>query len=95
MKGHLWYLTQELLPLALFSNLEEQQKHTIVEVLNQHQNNRRGTGLGKPCFPTLPTEVTVDLAKFAVQDSYLYFHILRLDTAFLHIPVAKWVQKHC
>jgi len=87
MKGHLLYFTEELLPLALFSNLEEQQKHIIDEVLSQHLNNtttsevnslkRRGTGLGKPCFLTLTAEVTVDLAKFAGKDSYLFFHILR------------------
>jgi len=54
---------------------------------------RRGSGFEKFYFPTLPTEVTVDLAKFAGQDNYLFFHILRLDTAFLHIPVSNWAQE--
>ena len=90
------YRTQELLPLALFSDLEEEHKENIVEVFKKHEHDygasprRTGAGYGKPSFSVLPKEATVDLAKFAGKDSFLIFNILKLDAAFLHTPVSEW-----
>ena len=76
--GHLWYLTQELLPPALLSDLEEKHKENIMEVLKEHKHDsgasprRTGAGYGKSSFPGLPKEATVDLAKFAGKDSFLF-----------------------
>ena len=96
MNGHLWYLTQELLPLALFSNLEEELKENIVEVLKEHEHDtgasprRTGAEYGKPSFSVLSKEATVDRAKFTRKDSFLFFKILKLETAFLHTTVSEW-----
>ena len=95
MNGYLWYLTQKLFSLALISDLEEEHKENIVEVSKEHEHDsgasprRTGAGYGKPSFPVLPKEATVDLAKFAGKDSFV-FQILKLDTAFLQTPVSEW-----
>ena len=78
MNGYLWYLTQKLFSLALISDLEEEHKENIVEVSKEHEHDsgasprRTGAGYGKPSFPVLPKEATVDLAKFAGKDSFVF-----------------------
>ena len=70
-----------------------------MEVLKEHEHNsgacprRTGAGYGKPSFPALPKEATVDLAKFPRKDSFLFFKILKLDTAFLHTIVSEWHRR--
>ena len=54
---------------------------------------RIGAGYGKPSFTVLPKEAIVDLAKFAYKDGFMFFKILKLDTAFLRTPVSEWPGK--
>ena len=78
MNDYLWYLTQKPFPFALFSDLEEEHKENIVEVSKEHEHDsgasprRTGAGYGKPSFPVLPKEATVDLAKLAGKDSFVF-----------------------
>ena len=50
---------------------------------------RTGAGYDKPSFLVLPKESTADLERFVGKDSFLFFKILKLETAFLHTPVSE------
>ena len=88
LKNHLWYLTQELTPLALFSDqVKDSEKNNIVKVLQQYPqkdyiDNRHGAGFGKPSFPDVDA-ITNDLSKFVGSDSWQFFKLLDIDTSFL------------
>ena len=88
LKNHLWYLTQELTPLALFSDqVKDSEKNNIVKVLQQYPqkdyiDNRHGAGFGKPSFPDVDA-ITNDLSKFVGSVSWQFFKLLDIDTSFL------------
>ena len=97
IKNHLWYLTEELVPLALFSeevNNEEKQAMVIklLEYKEGKFKKRFGSGFGKPCFPTLEGKdlKTISLKDFVGQDSWQFFRILKIDTSFLYQPAERW-----
>ena len=66
-KRHLWYITTEMVPLALWSNkIPADERHALAErllavksdnafIIPQH---RFGTGFGKPRFPNAKTTST-------------------------------------
>ena len=96
---HLWYLTEELLPLVLFcSSVDNEEKSKIVEEIKQHEQTdkckgRVGTEFGKPKFPDILSQDDIEslaLSTFAGKDSWGFFRILRLDTAFLDKSVESW-----
>ena len=75
-KNHLWYLTEELIPLALFSStLNDDEKKRIAEeikkyVPSDHFQNRFRAAFGKPQFPDLPLNIMeVSLEQFVGKDS--------------------------
>ena len=59
---HIWYLTQELIPLSLFCrSVAVEAKQQIVDKLQQFEvtdvhSCMTGTGYGKPKFPALPSQ---------------------------------------
>ena len=94
---HMWYLTQELVPLCLFdshasTNLKTSVAYAIlasekVDTLQQ----REGSGYGKPVFPKVPNaDKDKKLSDFVGSDSRLFFKILGIDSEFLSQPVAEW-----
>ena len=95
---HHWYLTSEMVPLALFSELvPEQYRHDLATRLLQLRPEnmltapaeRFGTGYGKPKFPA---NISLDttLADLAGPDSWFIFCALKLDPVFLQLEVASW-----
>jgi len=99
---HLWYLTAEMVPLALFSNRTpsdelRQLADRLLAVKSQHghtQNipaERFGTGFGKPKFQPNITHGS-KLADFVTQDSWFMFSLLGLDTDFLTEEVSEWMR---
>jgi len=94
MKNHLWYLTEDLVPLALFDEEvppADRQKlaHNITAFEKMELPQKRiGTGFGKPVFPGIHT-VLDDLAG---PDSWLFFSLLRIDPSFLYRPVESWAE---
>lgn len=95
---HLWYLTGELVPLALFSSRvpdddKRQLADKLVEVKPtenlQIPTDRFGTGFGKPKFPSKVTSSST-LADFVTTDSWYFFHLLQLDSSFLVEEVGDW-----
>ena len=99
-KRHLWYLTEEMVPLALFSSVvPHDHRRALADRLLEVQpdfpvtnpQGRFGTGLGKPRFPDDLTEKTT-LADFVGPDSWYLFHHLKLDWAFLVTDVQEWTN---
>ena len=99
-KLHLWYLTEEMVPLALFSSkVPSEQRRALADKLLAVRPtteqvtplNRFGVGFGKPVFPSAVT-LTTTLADLAGPDSWFIFHILQLRPEFLSNDVVDWPQ---
>lgn len=97
---HLWYLTGELIPLALFSSntpahecrlLADQLLQKRPDTPRQLPQNRFGTGFGKPRFPT-EVNLGSKLADFVTEDSWFFFHVLKLEAGFLSLDVSEWPE---
>lgn len=93
--NHTWYLTEELVPLALFSrDLSVTEKDGIAQKLLSLQSkeeplfNRYGSGFGKPHFPSV--DATSQLSSFIGKSSWQFFRILNISTDFLQLPSSEW-----
>ncbi|KAJ4925994.1 hypothetical protein JOQ06_008179, partial [Pogonophryne albipinna] len=87
LERHRWYLTSEMLSLALFSSkVSNEDKRALASAILEHKpadlpmhipEQRFGTGFGKPKFPTLlPTTSLADLAN---KDCWFGMHQLHID----------------
>ena len=70
--NRLWYLTEELLPLSLFSNgVSEDTKVKIAKTIlssgPEAKSMRTGASHRKPVFPTMPERINEDLVQFVAQ----------------------------
>ena len=96
LKNHLWYLTEELVPLSLFSNeISQKEKTKMVEAIISFKTfpkpqNRHGTGYGKPTFPKILNINNINLQQFIGPDSHQLFSILRINESILSVPVDQW-----
>ncbi|KAJ8369049.1 hypothetical protein SKAU_G00090770 [Synaphobranchus kaupii] len=98
MERHLWYLTGEMLPLALFSTkVPVGERRALADAILEHKpadlplrapQLRFGTDFGKPKFPTLSP--TTSLADLANPDCWFGMHQLHVDPAFLSLEVEDW-----
>lgn len=97
---HLWYLTAEMVPIALFSTKvsTEQRRALALSLLaakpDSHVSspeNRFGTGFGKPTFPEHISEST-ELSDFVSKDSWFSMALLKIDDRFLEEPVESWAD---
>ena len=104
--NHTWYLTEELIPLALFSKrVPSETKQELVSQLLQHPNecsnpttrkmHTKTTKYGKPNFPVIKNISNASLKDFIGIDSWYFFKILKIDTAFLTLPVDEWDENEC
>lgn len=96
--NHLWYLTAEMVPLALFSDVtpDETRRSLADRLLSvKPQSNRSvpqerfGAGFGKPKFPST-ISLSSTLADLVTPDSWFIFNILDLDSGFLAEDVSQW-----
>lgn len=101
VKRHLWYLTQEMVPLSLFSHeLSNLKKNQLSKAILKSQNknsdeliNRHGTSYGKPNFPVISeNKKNRTLVSFVGADSMGFFRILHLNSEFLKHPSSKWSE---
>ena len=95
--NHLWYLTEELVVLGLFSNcvsndMKMRMADKMKNVDRKTCSKRFGPSkFGKPEFPKLPLlDGDFDLSHFVGEDSWSFFNILELDSSFIHLPVSEW-----
>ena len=99
---HLWYLTEEVLPLSLFSNsLDNETKEEIIKVMlateksfSKEKSKRHGTSYGKPTFPKYPKTKVTELCSFAGAECWRFFTILGISPDFLKLPVLEWTNSH-
>ena len=74
---HMWYLTQELVPLCLFSkSIHQSEKLEVAKAILKAENcdlckNREGAGYGKPVFSKI--ENLNSLAGCVGADSWPFF----------------------
>lgn len=96
---HLWYLTAEMVTLALFScKVPESERQALADKLLQVQpvklpdspQNRIGSGWGKPQWRSSALTVASRLCDFVTIDSWFTVYHLQIDSSFLHLPVAQW-----
>jgi len=97
---HLWYLSSEMVPIALFSNkVPTEQRHALALSLLATKPDgdfvtpldRYGTGFGKPKFPSNISESTT-LADLVSKDSWFTMNILEINHEFLSEPVEAWPE---
>jgi hypothetical protein len=98
LSRHLWYLTAEMVPLALFSDLTPsvERQNLAARLLEVRSGadlprDRFGTGFGKPRFPTKLTPSTT-LAELVGVDSWFMFNLLHLESDFLIVDVDQWTE---
>ena len=97
---HLWYLTSEMVPLSLFSDLvESEDKEAITRrlldniQLGTQEQTRFGMGYGKPRFPKIAQDFRVKdlkLSDLVNAGSWLLFRLLDIDVSFMQIAVELW-----
>ena len=90
LERHLWYLTGEMLPLALFNiKLPAAEQRALADAILQNKpdilpmrapEQRFETGFGKPMFPVLSP--TTRLADLANADCLFGMHQLQIDPGF-------------
>ena len=96
MNRHMWYLSEELVPLSLFSeSISDEVKRKISKKISScscsvSYSKRIGESFGKPFLPIIPKVLPQDLSFFAGQDSLWFFRILDIDSSFLDVPVRYW-----
>lgn len=99
LNRHLWYLTAEMVPLALFSQqVPESERKAIADALLiikpasnlQAPLNRFGAGWGKPICPSVVINATTRLCDFVGKDSWFTIYRLQLNVSFLSLPVIEW-----
>jgi hypothetical protein len=88
----MWYLTEELVPLALFSNTINVDIKEKMVTLGEGglYTKRHSTGFGKPTFPMMPTKVTEDLSRYVGIDSWSFFKIMKIKSDFLCKSLTDW-----
>ena len=96
---HLWYLTEEMVPLRLsFSMHPSRERKALADALlivkpytNLHAPlNRFGAGWGKPKFPSFVINATTRLCDFVGKDSWFTIYRLLLDISFVSLPFTEW-----
>ena len=98
LNRHLWYLTAEMVPLALFSErVPEVERQVLADALlacrplpSQHAPMTRfGNGWGKPRLP-VSIDSSTRLSQLVGVDSWFMIYRLQLDSSFLDLPVNEW-----
>ena len=92
--NHLWYLTEEMTPLAFFSTHVsiEEKKRMVLALLEKEKkicSKRYGAGFQKPRFPDIG-DGPLELSHFIGEDSWSFFSITRIGYEFLNVPVEQW-----
>ena len=90
MRNHLWYVTAQMIPVALVdSGLSDDEREQLAKAI---QSQPRGeVKPGKPTFPDMvwsDTRPTLDV--FVTKDSWLLFDLLQLSGEFMSVPCQYW-----
>lgn len=103
-RRHLWYLTSEFVPLALFSDqLNWNERRDLAtkllemkpddETLASLPLERYGSDYGKPNFPDTQTLTSkTRLCDLVSKDSWFIFKLLGLDSDFMYKDLSEWSE---
>src|SRR6218665_2060275 len=95
--NHFWYMTAEMVPLALFSSLVPLvERQALCDALlkvqpsmpMQSPQHRFGSGWGKPQFPS-SINLSTRLCDLVDTDSWITMFRLQINSSFLHLPIAE------
>ena len=97
---HTWYLSGELIPLALWDeDVTYEEKNLLADSINASQcstssasmefTKRYGNEFGKPELPDVTAGQHLSLSQFATADSTMLLRILSIPSAFLAKPATQ------
>ena len=88
LENHLWYLSERLVPLAIFSDyVLPADKKKMKEALLKYQGPAENTVQEMPHPNKLETKF---LENFIGNDSWTLFNHLGIDSSFIHLSVSDW-----
>ena len=91
---HTWYLTEEVVPLCLFSedvtdDVKAEIAGKLLKLPQSNPLNWHGAGFGKPALPVIEENVR-EIHSFFGPDSWKFFNLLKLDSTFLSASPTEW-----
>ena len=101
-RRHTWYLTAEMVVLALFGKVvPATERRALADALLTIKpdnmllapKNRFCTGFGKPRFQDITT--STKLADLVGEDSWFTICLLKLDVSFLDVEIETWDRNAC
>lgn len=93
LNRHLWYLTEEIAPFALFSTLlSDSKKKQVIQQLLKHEDDATSClQKGMPIFPQLSTSSPTQLSSLIGAKSWQLFRLLHVDNSWMNLPPTQWV----
>jgi len=93
LNRHLWYLTKEIAPFALFSPLvSDSNKKQVIRQLRRHKDDTTNClQKGVPIFPHLSTSSTIHLSSLIGTKSWQLFRVLHVDNSWMKLLPTQWV----
>jgi hypothetical protein len=86
--GHLWYLSERLVPFSLFSDrVSEVEKKQMVVKLRVYEGKEKP---GQQAQPAAIQWKNKKLKDFIGPDSYTFLHLFGIELSFLNKPVSEW-----
>lgn len=93
LNRHLWYLTEEIAPFALFSTLlsDSYKKQIIRQLLRHEDESTSCLQKGVPILPQLSTSSPTQISSLIGAKSWQLFRLLRLDSSWMNLTPTQWV----
>jgi hypothetical protein len=91
MRGHLWYLSEDLAGLALFScNVQLEEKKAIITAMQKPSNE---THQRRVQSQTITSFQATTLSDYVTSQSLRILTILKLSDNFIHFPPEEWIGR--
>ena len=87
LQNHLWYLSERLVSLALFSDRTLSDKQTMRRAMLRYHGTAQNRIQEMPASHHLGSKALKD---FVGHDSWSMFELLGIDSSFVKLPVAQW-----
>ena len=88
LQAHLWYLSERLVPLALFSSrVSDREKSDMAKAILRCKSEKAPPSQEMPNACNFKTKKLKD---FVGPDSWTFFSLFEVEPSFLKLPVPKW-----
>jgi hypothetical protein len=93
LNRHLWYLSEEIAPFALFSTLlSHSNKKKVIRQLQRYKEDTTSClQMGVPIFPQMSTSSPTQLSSLIGAKSWQLFRLLHVDNSWMNLPPTQWV----